>query len=301
VSKSQQVTRVQSWIVRWSLPIVWAILPLTAGPAFADALDPRSPAFRTTVSIALWGIWAITLVLTLVPRTTSLTGVRIVVPASFAAAVWSSFATPEPDWQDGLALATTALAAALALAASTSERFVNGSSYGAERRMPLRPPGLVVLGLVEAVWAAVVVGAAAGPLLLASKQWIAGAVALVVGWPLAVMGTRSLHRLAQRWFVFVPNGVVLVDPLALTDSCSMTRAAVESIGPAPADTSAHDLTVGALGLALEIDLVAPQEVALLEAGRTGPPPTISVDQVLFTPSRPGALLREARARGLPVR
>jgi hypothetical protein len=301
VSKSQQVKSVQSWIGRWALPVVWATLPLTAGPAFADALDPRSPAFRNTASVGLWTAWAVTLVATLVPRTTSLTVVRIVVPASFAAAAWSSFATPDLDWHDALALGATALAGALALAASTSERFVNGSSYGAERRLPLRVPGIVALGLVEAVWAAVVVGATAGPLLLASELWVAGAVSTLIGWPLALMGARSLHRLAQRWFVFVPAGVVIVDPLALTDSLSMARASIESIGPAPADTSAHDLTVGALGLALEIDLGSPHEVTPVEAGRGGPLSSVEVDRVLFTPSRPGALLREARARGLPVR
>jgi hypothetical protein len=280
---------------------VWAVLPLTAGAAFATSLDPCTPTFRTAVSIALWAIWALTLVVMLVPRTTSLTLVRIVVPASVVASLWSTFATASPDWEDGIAVATTALAAAIALSASTGERFVNGSAYGAERRMPLRAPGLVVLGLVEAVWIAVVVGATAGPLLLASERWIAGTLATLVGWPLAVMATRSLHRLAQRWFVFVPAGVVLVDPLALADSLSVPRAAIGSIGPAPADTTAHDLTIGALGLALEVDLATAQAMRPLDGASNGPAADLSVDKILFTPTRPGALLREARTRGLPVR
>ena len=70
----------------------------------------------------------------------------------------------------------------------------------------VRAPGIVVLGLGEVVWAAVVVGALAGPLLLAAEQWVAGAIAIVIGWPLARFGSRSLHRLAQRWLVFVPAG-----------------------------------------------------------------------------------------------
>jgi hypothetical protein len=226
--------------------------------------------------------------------------VRTVVPASVAAALWAALATPEPGWRDALALASTAVAAVAALAPSTGERFVNGSAYGPERRFPLRPPGLVVLGLVEAVWVAVVLGAAAGPLLLAAGQWAAGAVALVLGWPLAYAGSRSLHRLAQRWLVFVPAGLTLVDPLALTDSISMPRLQLAAIGPAPADTAAHDLTAGALGLALQATFAAPLTIVPLRGPGDETAEVIEVDEILCTPTRPGAVLREARLRDLPV-
>jgi hypothetical protein len=291
--------RARRAVENWALAALWAIQPLTAGPAFGAALDPRSDGFRTTATLGLWGIWALTLVAMLVPRTITLTLVRIVTPAAVVAAAWATIATDDPGWRQGLALASTLAAAVLALAPVTGERFVNGSAYGAEHRFPLRAPGLVVLGLVEAVWLAVVAGAVAGPLLFAAEQWVAGAVCTVVGWPLAFAGTRSLHRLAQRWLVFVPAGLALVDPLTLTDSISMPAGVIRSIGPAPADTRAHDLTAGALGLAVEVAFTEPQSIAPLVVDGEGTG-LVEVDEILFTPTRPGALLRVAAERRLPI-
>jgi len=290
---------VVSWIRDWGLALLWALLPLLSGPTFGDALDPRSSVFRSATTIGLWGVWAVTLVALLIPRTTTLTMVRVVIPASVVAAMWAAFSVPEADWLVGLAVASTMVATIVAIAPPMGERFVNGSAYGPERRMPLRPPGLVMLGLVEIVWAAVVAGAVAGPLLLAAEQWVVGVVVTVVGWPLAYAGARSLHRLAQRWLVFVPAGLALVDPLVLTDSLSMPNRSIQSIAPAPAGTTAHDLSAGALGLALEVGFAQSQEIVPLSR-RGDRPTTVEVNQVLFTPTRPGAVLREARARGLPV-
>lgn len=288
----------RSWIRDWGFALLWAIQPLTAGPTLSEALDPRSSAFRTTASIGLWAIWAVTLVAALVPRTATLTLIRVVAPAAVVATAWAVAATEDPNWLAALALAGTTAAAVVALAPSTGERFVNGSAYGSELRLPLRAPGIVVLGLVEVVWAVVVVGAVAGPLLLAAGQWAAGIAALAAGWPLAVMATRSLHRLAQRWLVFVPAGLALVDPLVLADALSIPRGAVVSIAAAPADTMAEDLTGGAMGLAVEIVFDTPQTIVPRARPEPGEADTVDVPSVLFTPTRPGAVVREARARGL---
>jgi hypothetical protein len=300
VGKSQQVGTARTWITNWGFAVVWAIQPVVAGPAFGDSLASRSPLFRMSVGLGLWVIWAVVLVGALIPRTATLTLLRIVAPAAVVAAGWAALAAPDPDWLDGLALASTALAVVVAFAPAIGERYVNGSAYGPEKRFPLRAPGVVVLGLVEAVWAVVVAGALAGPLLLAAEQWLAAAAALVIGWPLAVFGARALHRLAQRWLVFVPAGLALVDPVTLTDSVSMTRGAIASIGPAPADTTAEDLTAGSLGLAIEVTFVEPHTIVPLP-GRDEKPTDQSVDALLFTATRPGHVLREARQRGLRVR
>ena len=173
-------------------------------------------------------------------------------------------------WPDVAALASTTAAAVLAFTPAVGEHFVNGSSYGAERRFPLRPPGVVLLGTRRGrrgSWSSR--ASLAGPLLLAAGQWVLGGVLVVVGWPLALMGTRSLHRLAQRWLVFVPAGMALVDPLTLADSISMPRGITASIGPAPADTEAYDLSGGALGLALEVRFEEPRVVVPLAGGPDG--------------------------------
>lgn len=290
---------VRARIVEWSFVALWGVLPLVAGPAFAEALDTRAASFRTAVGVGLWALWAGTLIGALVPRTSTLTFVRIVVPATVGAAVWSALVTASPGWVDVVALAGTAGAAVLAFAPALGEHFVNGSAYGAERRFPLRPPGVVLLGLVEAVWAAVVAGALAGPLLLAAGQWALGAALTAIGWPVAAMGTRSLHRLAQRWLVFVPAGLALVDPLVLADSISMPRGVVTSIGPAPADTDALDLSGSALGLALEVRFEEPRVVVPL-AGGPGGSPDVEAEAVVFTPSRPGRVLHAAQETNLAI-
>jgi hypothetical protein len=181
---------------------------------------------------------------------------------------------------------------------------VNGSSYGDERRMPLRPPGVLLLGPVELTWLVVVAGVAAGPMLLAARQWLPGAILLIVGWALAALGVRSLHRLSQRWFVFVPAGVVVVDDMALTDAFLVQRQRVDSIGPAPVDNRALDLTVGALGLALELrltepDVVTPAPPRRLRGERPAVTP-LGVESVLIAPTRPGWVLDEATRRRLLV-
>jgi hypothetical protein len=287
-------------LARWAPAVVWGSLALLAGPAFAAALDPRSRPVQVVASVGLWAIWALVLVGTLVPRTVSLTLLRIACPAALAAAGWAALATPEPGWRDALALGATALATVVALAPGTGAAFVNGSSYGAEVRLPLRPPGPLLLGPIEAAWLAVVAGVVTGPLLLAAGQWAAGGIALVVGLPVAALGTRSLHGLARRWVVFVPAGMVIVDPATLTDSLLVQRRVIANLGPAPADTTARDLTAGALGLALQLDLTEPQTLVPRPTSRGGSVAFEDVGAVLFTPTRPGRVLAEARAQRLPV-
>ena len=289
---------------RWATAVAWVVLPVVAGPSFGDALDGRSHPVQLTATIGLWVLWAVGLVASLVPSTVSLTAIRVLAPASVVAAAWAALVVPDgADATESIALGVTALAAVIALSAPVGDRFVNGSSYGDERRMPLRPPGVLLLGPIELTWLAIVAGAVAGPLLLACHLWVVGAVVLVLGWSVAVAGLRVLHSLAGRWLVFVPAGVVVVDSTALTDSLLVQRQRVASLGPAPADTSAADLTAGALGLALELRLVAPETVVPAPNRLQGRGQTITqieVDAVLIAPTRPGWVLEEATRRRLLV-
>ena len=290
---------------RWATAIAWLVLPFVAGPSFGDALDPRSRSVQLVATIGLWAFWAIGLIAALVPSTVSLTAIRILAPASVAAAAWAALVVADgASTAESVALGMTTLATVIALSAPVGDRMVNGSSYGDERRMPLRPPGVLLLGPIELTWIVVVVGVVAGPMLLAAHQWIGGGVALVVGWILAVLGLRVLHSLSQRWFVFVPAGVVVVDRMALADSLLAQRQRVDSIGPAPADTQAVDLTVGAIGLALELrltepDLIIPAPPRRFGGGQATIEP-VEVESVLFAPSRPGWVLEEAKRRRLLV-
>lgn len=281
----------------WPIRVTWLVLPVVLGPALDAASADRSRAVGLTVAALAWAAWTAGIVAVLVPRTVGLTYLRIAAPAGVALATWGALGDADAAAAVvGLVAATAAAVAALA--PTTGDAFVNGSAYGPERRFALRPPAALLFGPVELVWLAVVGGAIAGPLLLAAEQWVAGVVALVVGVPVAVLGSRSLHQLARRWLVFVPAGVVVHDPTALAAQL-LRRQSIRSIGPAPATTDAHDLTGGAPGLALEVVLAAPVTLELL-ARRGTPPPPVETDRFLVTPTRPGAVLAEAAARRLPV-
>jgi hypothetical protein len=78
----------------------------------------------------------------------------------------------------------------------------------------------------------------------------------------------------------------------------LRRADVRSFGPAPADTAALDLTRGALGLALEVTLAGPVSVVLAAGGRQGVREATTAAALLVAPTRPGAVLTEARRRRL---
>jgi len=282
----------------WPARLTWLLLPLLVGPPLGDALDGCSRAVQLTASALAWGGWALVLVAVLLPRTVSLTALRTVAPLALVAAVWAGLAA-ERGVMDVVGVAWAALTVVAAFLPETGDAFVNGSSYGDERRMPLRVPGSLLLGPLELTWLAAVAAPVGAPLLLAARQWVAGGALAVLGVPAAVVSVRALHSLSRRWVVFVPAGLVLHDLHALTDPVLFPKARMRRLGPAPADPGeVRDLTQGALGLALVLELGEDLEVAprrpdgSLEIER--------VDRVMFTPTRPGAVLREAAARGLPV-
>jgi len=277
------------------------VLPFAAGPALARALDTTATLFRTSSTVFAWTAWTLTLAVTLVPRTVSLTMLRITAPTTVAAVVWSVVDAGDDlgGWQSALAVGSTLLATAAAFSPLTGDAYVNGSSYGSERRMPLRIPGALLL-LAPVAWLVAVVGTGSGPLLLASGQWVSGLVCVAIGLPAAAISVRALHGLARRWVVFVPAGFVLHDPFGLPDALLVPRRMARRLGPAPAgaDVDALDLTHRAPGLALLLELTEALPVNV----STGRREVGSVDaqRVLFTPTRPGALLEEARRRRIPV-
>ncbi|HEV8296502.1 MAG TPA: hypothetical protein VGQ20_04370 [Acidimicrobiales bacterium] len=279
------------------LRVLWVTLPFTLGPLLAAALEPRARGFRATVSTVSWFAWGVVLLACLIPRVESLTFVRVVVPSAAPAAIWASF-VHELDWRAALGVAASVALTIAVLAAPVGDAFVNGSSYGDERRMPLRPPGLLVLGPIELAWVVGVTGFAAGPLLLASEHWVAGTVVALLGVVVAAIAVRALHQLSRRWLVFVPAGFVIHDHLALAEPVLFRRADVVSLAVAPAGTTATDLTAGSLGIALEADLASP--VRITPARRAPTLEQVDVERVLFAPTRPGAALAEARRRRLPV-
>jgi hypothetical protein len=158
----------------------------------------------------------------------------------------------------------------------------------------------LVAGPLEVAWLALALSLGAGPLLLAARAWVAGAVLSVVGLALAVLLGRRFHRLTLRWFVFVPAGVVVRDPLVLADTAMFRRPDVRELALALADTTATDLTGRALGPAIEVDLGGRGRITLAGTLSDRQGQGVEIGGFLVSPSRPGRLLAEAERRSYPV-
>lgn len=279
--------RVWTWLVR----LLWLVLPFTAGPALADALDGASTPVRTVASGGLWLAWAAGVVTVLVPRPIGLTALRVVAPAALVA----SLAAAGGGHTSAAGLVVGTALTLLAVTPEVASVFVNGAAYPNERRYPLRAPGPLLLGPIELTWAVVVLGVCTGPLWLAARQWLLGGIALVVGLPAAWLLARSLHLLSRRWAVLVPAGLVLHDPMSLRDPVLFPRATIDVVHPAPAGSDSLDLTQRSLGLALELLLREKVPMTLMRPGRRAGEEGASA-RLLFAPARPGAFLAAAADR-----
>ena len=282
--------RLLPWLVRG----LWAGLPFTTGPALAAALDSASRPVQVVASTLLWLGWAAGMVAAFAPHPVALTTLRVVAPASVVVAVAAAVA----DEPSALAVAWAGVACAWAFAPVIGSMWVNGPAYPNERRFLLRPPGPLLAGPLPLAWALSVAGIAAGPLLLAAKQWVLGGVVLLVGWPVALLLLKSLHNLSRRWAVFVPAGVVLHDPVVLYDPTLFRRQDITAFRPAAAsDTGSYDLSQRAPGLGIQLELEEMTTITLLKPGRREGT-AIHATGLRFTPTRPGVVMEEARRRRL---
>ena len=285
-------------VLPWVLRARWLVLPFTLCNQIGDALEGTSRPVQLTGTVGAWMLWGAGLLLTLVPHTLTLSPLRVLAPSTLGVSVWAALADGVSGWTV-TALAVTAAVAAVVMSPSIGGTWINGSSYGDERRVPLRAPGAMVAGPIPLAWAALVSAVAAGALLLAAKQWILGIVVALIAVGLTVVVGRALHQLTQRWLVFVPAGLVVHDHLSVGDPVLFKRTAVAAFGPALADTTAADLTVGATGLALEILVKEPVEIGYRP--QPGAQPTVrEITGVAIAPSRPGVVLDEAKRRNITV-
>ena len=198
-----------TWVVR----ALWLTLPLTCGDLVATTLDGRSGPVRGVAIGLAWAVWAAGLLASLVTQPSALTVLRTLAPLPLmASAVCAVESTPSAiGW---LGLATSALVVVVAGSAVVGADFVDGASYGDERRFALRPPAVLLAGPIPLTWALTTLPLPLGALLLAAGRWFAGAVLVVAGAATAWWGFRVLHRLARRCVVFVPAAFVFMTVLA---------------------------------------------------------------------------------------
>jgi hypothetical protein len=289
-----RLARAMPWVAR----IAWIVVAVVGGTAVESAVADRSAAVSWTAAIGGWGLWAVAALGLAIASTWSLTVVRVVVPLALVATVAAGVGgAPAIDLV--LLGGPAIVAAAAVMTAEFGRQYVQASAYGDEERFPLRVPVGAGLAAVVAwlLWATATI---VGPLLIAAQSWVAGVLlsALAVA-GVVLLGPRW-HRLSKRWFVLVPAGVVVHDPVVLADTFPLRTAQVASIALAPADTQAADLTGPASGYAVEI--ATTESVTAVFAFTPAEPngKAIHLRSFLIAPSRPGRALRSARARGLPV-
>jgi hypothetical protein len=195
-----------------------------------------------------------------------------------------------------LGLASSVVVTLVTFSGEVGQWFVHGSAYGDEARFPLRPPGPLLLGPIPMLWLVTAVAVMAGPLLLAARAWLLGAAVTVLATGLCFFAGTRLHRLARRWLVLVPAGLVLHDELVLAETVMLPRRSIDSIVLASVDTEAADLTGNALGRALEIRLTGASTVVLAASPSKPGGTALHVHSFLVSPTRPGRVIAEAARR-----
>lgn len=294
----------------WPARLIWLVAPLTIGQGLAPVLEAAASTPGLVVEIALWLVWFGVLVATLTPSPRSLSICRVIAPATIGALVLAGL-TEGWDRRVLLGLGIGALFTAVVFLPLFGDRMINGSAYGSERRMALRPPAFMLLGPAQFAWLLVFFGLVTAPLLILADRYVPAAVAAVVGAGAAWAGGRILHQLATRWVVFVPAGFVIRDPMTLADAVLLRRNQVMALGPAmvtdgqAARTGREyqvvdgriDVSGGALGLALEVEI---REATPISVRQRGGLRNEEVRNIVFSPTLPGAMLSEARIRGLKI-
>jgi hypothetical protein len=282
--------RLTPWIARAG----WILVAVVGG----SAVQGRSPTVAWTTAIGAWTIWAVVALGLAIASVRSLTIVRIGAPLAIIATI--SAALAGADAMDAVLLGLPAAVTVLAvMAADFGRQFVQASAYGDEERFPLRAPvaaGAAAI-VVWLLWAPALV---AGPLLLASRQWVAGVALTSVAVAGAVFLGPRWHRLSRRWFVLVPAGIVLHDPVVLADTLPLRTAQLAHIALAPADTQAADLTGPASGYAVEVTTTESVTAVFAFTPKEPNGRAIHLRAFLVAPTRPGAVLIAAVRRGLPV-
>jgi hypothetical protein len=283
------------------LRVAWVSLPITAGAALSDAVEPWSDATSATAAVLLWVAWLVVLVALLTPRPLALTAARTGAALAWSACVLAAVTGRASALSSMAALAVTTLCVVLVAIPSFARSCAQGAAYGDEERFPLKVPPTLFLGVVPLAVITVGVGIAAGPLLLAAEQLVLGLVVLVVGWGVAFLLLRSLHLLSRRWAVLVPAGFVIADPMTLVDPVLFPREHIAGLGPAdprqrpPAE--ATDLRLGAANGSLALLLDDEAEVYRRTRGGAA---SVRTHLLLIAPVDAAELLEHASSRRINV-
>ena len=231
--------------------ISWVIIALCA--PWWSLSDGRSLAVTIVLQAWGWIVWLIVGAALLVPTPPSLTAIRITIPiviAQSVAVIWHGDPTQNAFLQ-AFAVAGTIVTWRLSYHRVVVDEMVQGGAYGQEVRFALRTPWPHVLPAIVA-WLLFIGSLTIGTLLLAAQQWIAGAVLTAAGLALIRVVPRRIHRLARRWLVLVPAGIVVHDHMVLAETMMLRRHNITFVNSTDQPGEEADLTGGVLGTRLVI-------------------------------------------------
>ena len=237
----------------------------------------------------------------LIPRPLSLTITRIGVPLAVAIAVATAFNGASTTTVAALAVAASGFSLVLGTRGEFARQCAQGAAYGDEERFPLKVPPGITFAVLPLALALIGSALTIGPLLLATRQWVGGGFALVLLLPAAFVA-RLIHQLSLRWVVLVPAGLVVADPLTLTDPVLLVRNRILGLGPADPrrepPAGSLDLRLGAGSGSCALLLVEDADLMRRVRNRSV---GVRSHLILVTPTSASLLLARASARRIPVR
>ena len=260
--------------------LAWVALVLSS--PWQTIADDASRSVAWVVLSWGWFLWTGVGASLLVPSPMSLTIVRIAVPLSVVVSVVAS----QP-----LAVFCSVVALIVCASPVFVDVMVQGGAYGDETRFALRTPLPYVVPAVVA-WLLYTAALIGGSLLLAAHQYIVGAVLVAIGILLSRTIPRRLHRLARRWLVLVPVGIVVHDHLVLHETIMAHSGKILSVTRMSDVGEAADLTGGVVGDRITIALTEADKVVLsaITAKALGTTEALHVKMFCIAPRRLTAAL-----------
>ena len=258
----------------------WVALALSS--PWQTIADDASRSVSWVLLTWSWLLWTAVGASLLVPSPMSLTIVRIVVPLSVVVSVVAS----QP-----LAIFCSVVALIVCASPVFVDSMVQGGAYGDETRFALRTPLPYVVPAVIA-WLLYTSALIGGSLLLAARQFVIGAILVAIGILLLRTIPQRLHRLARRWLVLVPVGIVVHDHLVLHETIMAHTEKILSAARASNVGEAADLTGGVIGDRLTIALTEADKVVLsaITAKTLGTTEALHVKMFCIAPRRLDAAL-----------
>ena len=285
-------------VVVWAARAAWLAVAVVGGGAIGDSLDGRSRAVQVAGTTGAWIGWAVGAGALAIASVAALTVARAAVPCSLVVAAAALIGGADAGSTIQLVVPAAA-ACALVGSAEFGRVYIQASAYGDEERFGLRPPW-GYLAACATSWSVAATAIVAAPLAWAGAAWIAAIVTTAVAAVALFALPVRWHQLSRRWFVIVPAGVVVHDPVVLNDTLMMLRrtvAAVRLDEQGAASQTAADLTGPTPGLRVEIQLVDPTAAVVAATPADPGGRARRLTSLVISPTRPGSVIRALRARG----